>query len=207
LLARTSSLCPSREPAGLEFGGALLCPLVPGAAGLGLTKPRPGVEQHQRLDHRGMGEVEGERHIAAERETADDRALDPAAAQQCLHVLDGQRLGIGRGIVRVVGLAVAAHIPEDDPVVRGEGGDLSVPHPAGGAIAVAEQDSGAVTVLFVIDLDAIAIEEGYVGFPYARRAPTPTLRRMRGREWEGAGDVRFNAAARRTPEPPACSPA
>src|SRR5271163_152800 len=94
LLARTSSLCPSREPAGLEFGGALLCPLVPGAAGLGLTKPRPGVEQHQRLDHRGMGEVEGERHIAAERETADDRALDPAAAQQCLHVLDGQRLGI-----------------------------------------------------------------------------------------------------------------
>ena len=128
------------KPARLEIGGALLCPLVPRPAGLGVAEAGPGVEQHQGADHLGMGEVEGERHVTAERETADDRAVDPAVAQQCRHVLDRQRLGIGRGIFRVVGLAVAAHIPGDDPVARGEGRDLSVPHPAGGAVPMAEQD-------------------------------------------------------------------
>src|SRR6516165_11298613 len=71
------ALSERRKTAGLEVGGALLCPLVPGAAGVGITKSRPGVEQHQRRDHLGMCEVEGERHVAAERETSDNRSLDP----------------------------------------------------------------------------------------------------------------------------------
>ena len=103
--------------------------------------------------------MKGERHAAAERETADNRSLDPATAQQCRHVLDRQRLGVGRGIFRVVRLAVAAHIPDDDPVAPGESGDLPVPHPAGGAVAVAEKDGWAVPVILVIDFDAVAIEK------------------------------------------------
>jgi len=85
-----------------------------------------------------MGEVEGQRHVAGEREAADHGARDAAMAQQRRHVRDGQRLGICGGIFGIVALAVAAHIPDDDPVMRGEGGDLRVPHPAGGSIAVAQ---------------------------------------------------------------------
>jgi len=89
---------------------------------------------------------------------------------------------------------MAAHIPDDDPVAWGESGDLSIPHPARGAVAVAEQDSGAVPVLLVIDLDAIAIEEGHVGSPYVAAAPNPTLPRMRRREREG--QVMFDSMQR-----------
>jgi len=126
------ALSEGGEPVGLEVPSALLRPLVPRPPGIGIAEARPGIEQHQRPDHLGMGEVEGERHVAAERETADDCALDAAMAQKRRHVLDGQRLGIGRGILGGVGLAVAAHVPDDDPVAWGEGGDLRVPRPAGG---------------------------------------------------------------------------
>src|SRR5271165_1680091 len=170
------ALSECREPAGLEVAGALQRPLVPGAACLSFAKPRPGVEQHQRGYHLGMSEVEGERHVAAERETADDRAVDLAMAQQCRHVLDGQRLGIGCGIVRVVRLTMAAQIPGDDPVARGEGGDLPVPHAAGRAIPVAEQDGWAVPVILAIDLDAAAIEKGHGPSGLARTGGGAALR-------------------------------
>ena len=159
--AHLVAVAECRKAAGLEVIGALLRSLVPRPAGLAIAKARPGVEQHQRPDHLGMGEMKGERHVAAKRETADDRAVDPATAQQCRHVLDGQRLGIGRGIVRVVALAMAAHVPDDDPMARDESGDLLVPHPAGGAVAVAQQDGWAVPMILVIDFDAIAIEKGH----------------------------------------------
>src|SRR5439155_14564125 len=84
------------EPAGLEVAGALLRPLVPCLPGLIVAEPRPGVEQHQRPDHLGMSAMEGERHVAAERKTADYCALNAAMVQQCRRVRDGQRLGIGR---------------------------------------------------------------------------------------------------------------
>ncbi len=113
-----------------------------------------------------------------------------ARPMQCCHVLDGQRLGIGRGILGLVGLAVAAHIPEDDPVIRGEGGDLRVPHPAGGAIAVAQQDGGAMPVILKIDFDAAAIEKGHAQSPYwagtkggaASRAPPRVVQRKGEKE-------------------------
>ena len=120
-----------------------------------------------------MSVVKGERHVAAEREAADHCAIDPATAQQRRHVLDRQRFGIGPGIGRVVALAVAAHVPDDDPVARDEGGNLPVPHPAGGAVAVAEQDRRAMPVILVIDLDTVAIEKRHAPSGCRIRATAP----------------------------------
>jgi len=89
-----------------------------------------------------MSEVEGERHVATEREAADHGTVDAAMMQQCRHILDRQRLGIGRGICGIVALAVTAHIPDDNPVMRDEGRYLRVPHPASGAIAVLSRMGG-----------------------------------------------------------------
>src|SRR6202040_2578025 len=68
-------------------------------------------------------------------------------------------------------------------------GDLRVPHPAGGAIAVAQQDGGAVPVILVIDLDAAAIEKGHAQSPYWARTKggaasrgAATRRSAQGRE-------------------------
>src|SRR6516164_9568407 len=146
--ANLVALTECREPAGFKVAGALLRPLVPRSASLGVAKPRPGVEQHQRPNHLGMREVKGERHVAAKREPADHRAVDFAQAQEGRHVLDCQRLGVGRGIVGVVALAMAAHIPDDDPVARGEDANLPLPHPAGDAVAMAQQDGWSVPMTF-----------------------------------------------------------
>jgi hypothetical protein len=106
------ALSESGEPPGLEVPRALLRALVPRPPSIGVAEARPGIEQHQSANHLRVGEVKGERHVAAERETGDDRALDPTMVQQCRHVSDGQRLGIGRGILRVVGLAVNRACPK-----------------------------------------------------------------------------------------------
>ena len=44
-----------------------------------------------------MSEVEGERHVATEREAADHGTVDAAMMQQCRHILDRQRLGMAAG--------------------------------------------------------------------------------------------------------------
>src|SRR5205814_2496983 len=103
--------------------------------------------------------------VAAEREPCDDGALDPAMAQQRRHVRDRQRRGIGGGVRRVVALAMPPHIPDYNPVPRSESGNLPVPHPAGRGVTVTQQNGWAPPMILVIDLDAVAVEEGHARSP------------------------------------------
>src|SRR3546814_8528978 len=88
-----------------------------------------------------MAEMEGQRHVAAERQAADHRPLHAAGVEDRAHVADGQFLGICRMVLRIVGLTVAAHVPDDDAPAILQRRDLAVPHAAGGAVAVGEQRS------------------------------------------------------------------
>lgn len=54
------------------------------------------------------------------------------------HVGDGVGFAVEGWVAGVVGLAVAAHVPEDEPEVLGEGGDLAGPHLGGGGVAVSK---------------------------------------------------------------------
>src|SRR3954464_12715735 len=77
-----------------------------------------------------------------------------------LHVADRQGLRIERGVARIAGLAMAAHVPQHEAVAIGESGDLPVPHPAGRAIAVRQQDRRRLvgTVDLVMDADPSAVD-------------------------------------------------
>ena len=92
------------------------------------------------------------------------------ASQDGRHVLDSGGLGIRGGIGRIVALAVAAHVPHDDLKAVLQCCDLAVPHAAGRAVAVRQQDGGALPVHFVMDRHAVAIEPCHGRFlrPYRR---------------------------------------
>ena len=140
---RTSSLAAERgETARIQIVGPLARALVPRLAGLGVAEAGAGVEDHQRARHRRMDAVERQRHVAAQRQSADHRALHAAGAQDGGHVLDSGGLGIGGRIGRIVALAVTAHVPHDHLVAVAQRGDLAVPHAAGRAVAVRQQDGG-----------------------------------------------------------------
>src|SRR5262247_2447926 len=154
------------EAAGVEIIGARAGARVPGLARVILLESRPRVEQHQRACAFSVAGVECERHVAAEREAADDGAFFATGVEDRGDVGDSKRFRVGGGIFRVGALAVAAHIPYDDLVTVLEGRDLTVPHAAGGAIAVREYNGRAVPVHFVVDGDAVAVDRRHEGLPF-----------------------------------------
>jgi hypothetical protein len=75
-----------------------------------------------------MRAIKGQRHITAQRKPADDGAAGAGDVEQRGHVLDRQRFAIGGGIIRVIGLAVAAHVPQHERVMLRQRLDLALPH-------------------------------------------------------------------------------
>jgi len=112
--------------------------LVPDLAGIVLLEARAGVDDQERADTIRMGAVERQRHVAAKREPADDRLVGADGVEQRRHVADRQRFAIGRGIIGVVGLAVAPHVPQHELVMLRQGRDLALPHPTGRRITVCQ---------------------------------------------------------------------
>ena len=108
--------------------------------------------------------MERERHDAAERHPADGGALDAAGIEHGRHVADGQRMRIERGVRGIAGLAMAAHVPQDEAVAVRKGGDLPIPHPTGRAIAVRQQDRRHIAVVLsgavhlVMDRHPVAVD-------------------------------------------------
>ena len=156
-----------RQTARVEVGGALVRRLVPLRPRLVLLEAGAGVEQHQRAHPLGMAGMEGERHVAAERQAGDDRRLRPDQVEQRRHVADRQRLGVLRAVLGIVALAVAAEVPDDHLVAVLQRRDLIVPHARGRAVAVAQQDRRSLPVDLVVDRDAVAVELGHQGFTRA----------------------------------------
>ena len=74
---------------------------------------------------------------------------------------DGERLGVLRGIGRALRLAVAAHVPGDEPVARLEHRALRRPHAAGRRVPVAQEHRGPVSAVLVVDLDAVDARSGH----------------------------------------------
>src|SRR3990172_2576657 len=85
------------EPLLLEAAGDALGLLVPGGAGLVVPVARTGVEEEERANSFGVSEMESERHVAAERESADDGPLLAAGVEQRRHVPGGRRPRGGGG--------------------------------------------------------------------------------------------------------------
>src|SRR5262245_15161415 len=154
------------EAAGVEIVGARAGARVPGLARVILLEAGPRVEQHQRARAFGVTGVKGKRHVATEREAADDGSFLVTGVEDRGNVGDGKRFRVSGGLFRVGALAVAAHIPYHDLVAGVEGRELTVPHAAGGAVAVREQNGRAVPVHFVVDGDAIAVERRHAGLPF-----------------------------------------
>jgi len=125
------------------FTGAL----VPRLAGVVLLEAGAGIDDQQRAHAFGMGTVERQRHIAAEREPADDRPGGTDFIEQRRHVGYRLSLAIGSVIARVIGLAVAAHVPQHEFVMFRKCGDLALPHD------------------LVIDADPVAIDFRHRGLP------------------------------------------
>ena len=82
------------QPSRIQIIRPLARPLVPGFASLGVTEAGTGVEDHQRPRHRGVRLVERQRHVAAQRQAADHRALNAAGVQNGGHIRDGGGLRI-----------------------------------------------------------------------------------------------------------------
>ncbi|MGY3354125.1 hypothetical protein ACVWZK_000788 [Bradyrhizobium sp. GM0.4] len=91
-------------------------------------KPGPGVDDQQRADALWMRASEGKRHVAAEREPANDGALRADHIEDRGDVADGECFAVSGGIVGIVGLAVTAHVPQDQLVIPGKCLDLPMPH-------------------------------------------------------------------------------
>src|SRR5215831_974047 len=151
---------------GGEIVGARAGARVPGLARVILLEAGPRVEQHQRARAFRVTGVKGERHVATERKAADDGPFLATGVEDCGNVGDGKSFRVSGALFRVSALTVAAHIPNDDLVAGLEGRDLTVPHSAGGAVAVREQNGRAVPVHFVVDGDAIAVKCRHAGLPF-----------------------------------------
>ena len=69
------------EAFALEAVGGVARALVPGLAGVVLLEAGPGVDDQQRADAFGMRAIKCQRHVAAERQPADDRlaGTDPSS--------------------------------------------------------------------------------------------------------------------------------
>ena len=143
-----------------ELAGARFGAFVPLAARLRIAETGAGIEQHQGAHPLGMREMEAERHDAAQGQPANHRAFDAAGIEHRRHVADRQRVRIERGVGGIAGLAMAAHVPQHETVAIGEDGDLPIPHPAGRAIAVRQQDRWRVggPVDLVMDADPVAVD-------------------------------------------------
>ena len=108
-----------------------------------------------------MGAVERQRHVAAERQPADDRFLRADGVEDRGHVANSCLFAVGRLVGRVVALAMATHIPGHQRVLLRQRLDLALPHLRGRGIAVGQQDHRARAVDLVIDVDAVAVEFGH----------------------------------------------
>ena len=119
------------EALALEAVAGLQRPLVPGLAGLVLLETRSGIDDQQRAHSFRMGAIECQRHVAAEREPADDGAGRTDLVKQRGHVGDDSGLAVGGGIVGIVRAAMAAHVPQYQLVTSRQRLDLALPHLAG----------------------------------------------------------------------------
>ena len=134
---------------------------VPAFASLGIVVAGPSVEQHQRVGALGIGDVEGERHVAAQRQSADHSAIDSLGVEDGGHIVDRLRLAVAGRILGRISLSVPAHVPDDQSVIGGQDVDLAGPHLRCGAVAVREQDGRPVTADLVVDADAVTVDSGH----------------------------------------------
>ena len=130
-----------------------------------LLEARAGVDDQQRAHPLGMPAVEGERHVAAERQPADDGLFRAGLIQQRGDVGDRVLLAVGRLIRRVVALAVAAHVPQDQRVLLRQRLDLALPHLRRRRIAVGQDQRRAGAVHLVVDVDPVAVEFRHRSLP------------------------------------------
>ena len=141
------------EPRRGGFGG-----LVPAGTCFIAFEAGAGVDDQQRLDPFGVCTVKGKRHVAAQRQPADDRRLRPHRIEDRRHIRHRVRLAVGVLIFRVIALAMAAHIPQHQRVAAGKWRDLPLPHFRCGGIAVGEEQNGAGSMGLVMDIHPSAVE-------------------------------------------------
>ena len=149
-----------RETVALESPRGLLRGPVPRVARGVLLEARARVDDEQGLHPLRVHAVERQRHVAAEREAADDGLAAAAdVVEQSRHVGDGVGFAVEIRVGRVVGLAVAAHVPGDEREAFRERRDLRGPHGGGGGVAVREEEGrAAAAVDFVVEAHAVAGE-------------------------------------------------
>ena len=99
------------ETIALKTCGSIEGALVPSLARLVLLEARARIDDEKRGYPLGVGTIKGEGHVSAERKPADDGSFRANDVKQSSDVADRQFLAIGRGIVGIIGLAVAAHVP------------------------------------------------------------------------------------------------
>lgn len=118
-----------RETVGLKVGRLVVGSFVPGVAGRVFLEPGARVDDQQGLDALRMHAVEGETHVPAETESAHDGFLVRRhVVEQGQDVRDRVGFAVLGLVVGIGGVAVAAHVPDDELEVLRQRGDLLRPH-------------------------------------------------------------------------------
>ena len=112
----------------VETLARLVGALVPGIARIVLLEAGAGVDDQECAHPLGMAAVKRQRHVVAERQAADNSLVRADSVEQRRDIGDRECLAIGRRVFRVIGLAVAAHVPEHELVVPRKCRNLSLPH-------------------------------------------------------------------------------
>src|SRR4051794_8604579 len=185
-MAHARSLAARRfqylESLALETIAGLQRALVPGLARIVLLEAGTGVDDQERARPLRMCAIERQRHVAAEREPADDRRARADFIEQCGHVGDRQRLAVGDGIGRIIGPAVAAHVPKHEFVMLRQRAYLALPHRRRRGIAVGQQQRWAAAMNLVVDIDPVPIEFWHCRFLDIAVVTSSLARSVRG--WE-----------------------
>src|SRR4029450_2835839 len=103
-----------------------------------------------------MGEGEAGGDASAEGQSAHDPALDLEVIQEVVEIPRPVAEGDLAGVFGALPPRVPARLPEDQPVVGGEGIDVRLPHAGVAADAVGEEHRVALAVRFEVDPDAVA---------------------------------------------------
>ena len=106
--------------------------------------PVPAARDDQRQRPLRVAEAEVKRRVAAHRQPADVRPVDPERVEQAPDVLDGVILRVGAPVGRHVGRRVAASVEDDRPVAAGEEAHLEVPALGVPGELVNEDERGAL---------------------------------------------------------------
>jgi hypothetical protein len=163
MLARVVAEKGAAHQLAREFGEAgpaqHLNPFVRRARqGPGILRTRADARQDQGGDPFGMAGRQVERDAGPHREADEGRLLDPQPVEQGDQIVGEDILGIGLGIARRFGQAVAGQIGNDDPIAIGEALALAPPHAPAASQAVHQDHRRTRAALVVVQADPVRLD-------------------------------------------------